>query len=148
MIPVVDLALHRVVVGPLATNCWLAHAAGDRSALLVDPGDEAELILGTIQHLHLDIVAVVLTHTHFDHVLAVPAVAAALGAPVLAHPADKPVWPGELQHLRRHGHWDAGTATADLLAADPAALTPPPGGSPGTAPPNRSTTDTRSRWVR
>jgi glyoxylase-like metal-dependent hydrolase (beta-lactamase superfamily II) len=47
--------------------------------------------------------------------------------PVLAHPADAGVWPGELRHLRRRGHWDAGTATADLLAGDPAALTPAAG---------------------
>jgi len=36
-------------------------------------------------------VAVLLTHARFDHVLAVPNIAAALGVPVLAHPADAPV---------------------------------------------------------
>jgi glyoxylase-like metal-dependent hydrolase (beta-lactamase superfamily II) len=40
------------------------------------------------------------------------------------------VWPGELDHLRRHGHWDAGTATADLLRNDASTLTPPPGWRP------------------
>ena len=125
-----DVVLHRVVVGALATNTWLVHAAGDRATLLVDPGDEPGRILDAVGHPPgaLDVVAVVLTHAHFDHVLAVPAVAAALGAPVFAHPADAPVWPGELEHLRRHGHWDAGTATADLLGGD--ALTPPPGWQP------------------
>jgi hydroxyacylglutathione hydrolase len=125
-----DAVLHRVVVGALATNCWLVHAVGDRATLLVDPGDQPRRILDAVAHPPgaLDVVAVVLTHAHFDHVLAVPAVAAALGAPVFAHPADAPVWPGELEHLRRHGHWDAGTATADLLDGD--ALTPPPGWRP------------------
>jgi len=125
-----DVVLHRVVVGALATNSWLVHAAGDRTALLVDPGDEPGRILDAVARPPggLDVVAVVLTHAHFDHVLAVPAVAAALGAPVFAHPADAPVWPGELEHLRRHGHWDAGTATADLLGGG--ALTPPPGRRP------------------
>ena len=134
-----DVVLHRVVVGALATNCWLVHAAGDRATLLVDPGDEPQRILDTVAHpsgrrgaldTGLDVVAIVLTHAHFDHVLAVPAVAEALGLPVLAHPADAPVWPGELDHLRRHGHWDAGTATADLLRSDASALTPPPGWRP------------------
>ena len=107
--------LRRVVVGPLATNCWVLHGAGDRRALVVDPGDEPERVLAAVTDL--DVVAVVLTHAHFDHVLAVPAVAGALGAPVLAHPADAPVWPHELATLARLGHWDAGTATAELLAA-------------------------------
>ena len=57
-----------------------------------------------------------LTHAHFDHVLAVRAVAAALAAPVLAHAGDAPVRPHELATLARDGHFDAGTATADLLA--------------------------------
>jgi glyoxylase-like metal-dependent hydrolase (beta-lactamase superfamily II) len=66
----------------------------------------------------------VLTHAHFDHALAVADVAGALAVPVLAHPADVPVWPGELGYLRRHGHWDAGTATAGLLATGPELLRP------------------------
>lgn len=107
--------LHRVVVGPLDTNCWLVHAAGAREALIVDPGDEADRILETVRRHDLDVRAIVLTHAHFDHVLAVPRLAGELAAPVLAHPADAVVWPGELDHLRTHGHWDAGTATADLL---------------------------------
>jgi hydroxyacylglutathione hydrolase len=36
------------------------------------------------------------------------------------------VWPGELAHLRQHGHFDAGTATTDLLAAG-CSLCPTPG---------------------
>ncbi|MGN9847003.1 MBL fold metallo-hydrolase [Nonomuraea sp. H19] len=112
--------LRRVVVGVLETNCWILHAHGDRRALIVDPGDEPGRVLAAVEDL--DVVAVLLTHAHFDHVLAVPNIAAALGVPILAHPADAPVWPHEIATARRMGHWDAGTATADLLACDPALL--------------------------
>ena len=107
--------LRRVVVGPLRTNCWVVHARGAREALLVDPGDEPGRVLDAVGGL--EVTAIVLTHAHFDHVLAVPAVAAALGAPVLAHADDAAVWPHELATLARTGHFDAGTATAELLAA-------------------------------
>jgi hydroxyacylglutathione hydrolase len=110
----VTVRLRRIVVGPLATNCWVLHAAGDRRALVVDPGDEPDRVRAAAAGL--DVVAVVLTHAHWDHVLGAGA-AAALGAPVLAHADDAPVWPHELATLDRLGHWDAGTATADLLAA-------------------------------
>jgi hydroxyacylglutathione hydrolase len=110
-----DVRLRRIVVGPLDTNCWAVHAAGSRQALLVDPGAEPEHILDAVADLQ--VTAIVLTHAHFDHVLAVPDVAAALGVPVLAHPDDAPAWPHELATLHRLGHFDAGTATADLLAA-------------------------------
>lgn len=110
-----EVVLRGVVVGPLATNCWIVHAPGARDALLVDPGDEPDRVLAAAAGLHL--VGIVLTHAHFDYVPAVPEVAAALGAPVLAHPGDAPVWPHELATLDRDGHFDAGTATAELLAA-------------------------------
>jgi len=118
--------LRRVVVGVLDTNCWVLHAAGDRRALVVDPGDEPERILAAVADL--DVLAVLLTHAHFDHVLAVPQVARTLDVPVLAHPADAPVWPHELAAARQDGHWNAGTATDDLLAREPRALAFPPGG--------------------
>lgn len=120
--PPSEVTLRRIVVGPLETNCWAVGAAGDRRALLIDPGDDATAILDAVADL--TITAVLLTHAHFDHVLAVAEVMDALGVRVLAHPADAPVWPEEREHLRRHGHWDAGSATADLLATDSALLQP------------------------
>jgi len=110
-----EVVLRRVVVGPLHTNCWVVHAAGSRQALLVDPGDDPARILAAVADL--DVTGIVLTHAHFDHVLALPDVAATLDAPVLAHPDDAAVWEHELATLARDGHFDAGTATADLLAA-------------------------------
>jgi glyoxylase-like metal-dependent hydrolase (beta-lactamase superfamily II) len=121
-VPPPDAALRRIVVGALDTNCWAVSAVGDSRALLVDPGGDPGRILAAVADL--TVTAIVLTHAHFDHVLAVADVAGALAVPVLAHPADAPVWPGELDHLRRHGYWDAGTATAGLLAAGPGLLRP------------------------
>jgi glyoxylase-like metal-dependent hydrolase (beta-lactamase superfamily II) len=111
----------------LGTNCWIVHAVGDRRALIVDPGAEPERILAAAADL--DVLAVLLTHAHFDHVLAVPRITSALGVPVLAHPADAPVWPHEIAAARDAGHWNAGNATSDLLARLPQSLAFPPGGS-------------------
>jgi glyoxylase-like metal-dependent hydrolase (beta-lactamase superfamily II) len=113
--------LRRVVVGVLETNCWIVSAGGE--ALVVDPGDQPERILAATADLR--VTAILLTHAHFDHVLAVPALVDAWQVPVLAHPAESPVWPHELATVRRDGHWDAGTATAELLTHDPAQLAPP-----------------------
>lgn len=67
-------------VGPLAENCFIACADG--GALVIDPGDEAPLLKRAIEDLGLDVQAILLTHTHFDHVGAVAPLAAATGAPV------------------------------------------------------------------
>ena len=70
-------------VGPLQENCYIVRAAGSDRAVIVDPGDEAERILGALQALEITTVdAILLTHTHFDHVGAVAEVGRATGAPV------------------------------------------------------------------
>jgi hydroxyacylglutathione hydrolase len=66
-------------VGPLQENCWIVRGEGDR-ALVVDPGDEAPRLIAATDELTVE--AILLTHTHFDHVGAVAALARHTGAPV------------------------------------------------------------------
>ncbi|MGI8595645.1 MAG: MBL fold metallo-hydrolase [Solirubrobacteraceae bacterium] len=90
-------------VGPVQENCHLARCDGAREAIVIDPGDEPERILGAIDALGLVVEAILLTHTHFDHVGAVAPVARATGAPVWCPEIEVPVladimsyvpWPG------------------------------------------------------
>jgi len=77
------LDVRAFTVGPVQENCYIARAAGADRAGIVDPGDEAERILGALNALGITTVeAILLTHTHFDHVGAVAPVARATGAPV------------------------------------------------------------------
>src|SRR5437762_1468093 len=69
-------------VGPVQENCFLFRRDGSSEALIVDPGDEAPVLLRGIEELGVDLKAILLTHTHFDHVGAVAPVAAATGAEV------------------------------------------------------------------
>ncbi len=105
--------IDKVVVGDLDTNCWIIRAPGTYEAILIDPGADPDRILHAVDGLTIK--AIVLTHTHYDHVLAVPTLTHKLRAPVLGHPAEQEVWANELAHLQEHGYFDAGTATEDLL---------------------------------
>jgi hydroxyacylglutathione hydrolase len=69
-------------VGQIAENCFVFRKDGSDRALIVDPGDEAERILGAADELGVTIDGILLTHTHFDHVGAVAPVAKATGAEV------------------------------------------------------------------
>ena len=69
-------------VGPVQENSFLLRRDGGDRALLVDPGEEAPKLLGAIEALGVQLDAILLTHTHFDHVGAVAPVARATGAPV------------------------------------------------------------------
>ena len=92
-------------VGPVAQeNSCIARRDGADEALLIDPGDEAERLLGARSTSSASTVeAILLTHTHFDHVGAVAPLARATGAPVYCPKIEVPVladimrfvpWPG------------------------------------------------------
>jgi hydroxyacylglutathione hydrolase len=69
-------------VGPVAENTYIVRRDDSDRALIVDPGDEADKLLGAIDALGVTLDGIVLTHTHFDHVGAVAPVAKATGAEV------------------------------------------------------------------
>jgi hydroxyacylglutathione hydrolase len=90
-------------VGPVQENCFIVREQGSDRAVIIDPGDEPERLLGAAEELGVTIEAILLTHTHFDHVGAVTPVAKATGAPVycpeletevLANIMDYVLWPG------------------------------------------------------
>ena len=91
-------------VGPVQENCYIVRRPGATEAVIVDPGDEAARILGALESLGVEQVpAILITHTHFDHIGAVAPVAKATGAPVycpeleiqvLANIMDFVPWPG------------------------------------------------------
>ncbi len=93
-----------LTVGPVQENCFIARSDADATAaFVVDPGDEAERLLEAVRELGVQVEAILLTHTHFDHVGAVAPLARATGAPVwcpslerevLANINDYVPWPG------------------------------------------------------
>lgn len=80
------MRVRRVIVGPLQVNCWLVGDDAGGPLVVIDPGDDASVILREIGDAHVE--AIVLTHGHFDHVGAVDAVRNATGAPLYIHAAD------------------------------------------------------------
>ena len=91
-------------VGPVQENAYLLRRDKDAThAVMIDPGDEAQKLLGAIDELGATLDAILLTHTHFDHVGAVAPVARATGAEVWVPEIEKMVladinsfvpWPG------------------------------------------------------
>jgi len=78
--------------GQFVENCYLVVDEQARECAVVDPGEEAGLILHKVAATGAKPVAIWLTHAHIDHVVGVPRVAEETGAPVWLHPADRPLY--------------------------------------------------------
>jgi glyoxylase-like metal-dependent hydrolase (beta-lactamase superfamily II) len=91
-------------VGPVQENCFIVRADGAENAVMVDPGEEPDRLLAALEAIGITTLeAILITHTHFDHVGAVAPIATATGAPVycpeletqvLANIMDYVPWPG------------------------------------------------------
>lgn len=79
----------RYIVGPVCTNCYLLvnHKTGE--LLVVDPGDQAQLIEKQIEKTEAKPVAILLTHGHFDHAGAAEELADKYQISIYAHEAER-----------------------------------------------------------
>ena len=82
------MILKKLVVGSLATNCYLVGSEQTKEGFIIDPGDEAKQILKSVSDSELDIKFIVLTHGHIDHIGALAEVKRATGAELCVHSGD------------------------------------------------------------
>jgi hydroxyacylglutathione hydrolase len=91
-------------VGPVQENCFVVREKGSERGVIIDPGEEPQRLIDALAKLGVKTVeAILVTHTHFDHIGAVAPVAEATGAPVYCPELEKQVlanimdyvpWPG------------------------------------------------------
>jgi glyoxylase-like metal-dependent hydrolase (beta-lactamase superfamily II) len=77
------LAVDTLSLGSIGTNCHLVRRdAGATETVVIDPGAEPEAILAALERTGSRCAAILLTHSHYDHIGALAELAAATGAPV------------------------------------------------------------------
>lgn len=70
-----------VIVGVLETNCYILGCESTRQAIVIDPGDDPNDILGVLRRHRLSLERLIVTHAHFDHLLAARPLQEIVGAP-------------------------------------------------------------------
>ncbi len=78
-------------VGPIMANCYILGCKETHEAVVIDPGDDADLILLKLAELKLKVKYIINTHGHFDHVGANRKMKEATGAELLIHALDAPM---------------------------------------------------------
>lgn len=79
------MEIKRLIVGMVQTNCYLVMNENTKEMVIVDPGDCAPEIARAVTEKGGKVTAILLTHGHFDHVMAVEALRKEYGVPVYAH---------------------------------------------------------------
>jgi glyoxylase-like metal-dependent hydrolase (beta-lactamase superfamily II) len=96
------MLVNQIVVHELQTNCWITGLPGG-DCIVIDPGGDEELILARLKKLTLCPRYIVLTHSHFDHIAALPSVATSFPeADIAIHRAEAAkLGPASLESHRR-----------------------------------------------
>ena len=76
-------------VAPFYKNGFVVACGRTREAVLIDPGDEVDQLLGAVRDLDVEVQAILLTHAHVDHITGVAAAKEAFEIPVYLHRDDQ-----------------------------------------------------------
>ncbi len=85
------MKIFKYSVGVMGTNAYIIIDEETMQAALVDPGDEPEKLLYAIASKNASLSYIILTHAHFDHILALPELKNKTGASLLVHKYDAPM---------------------------------------------------------
>ena len=111
------MIIEKLVVSPLQENCYIV---GDDSSegIIIDPGDEAQRIVATVERLGLTVRAIVNTHGHVDHIAAAEALKEVLGAKLYLHPGDRRYLAKTAEQGAMFGIFGASEPVIDVELAD------------------------------
>jgi len=81
--------IHEILpVGPLQCNCSVVGDETSREAIVIDPGDDIDQVVGLLRKHDLTVKQIVITHAHIDHVGGAMKLRQLTGAPILLNQND------------------------------------------------------------
>ena len=113
------MRIFKFIVGAMGTNSYILLDEQTKEAALIDPGDEPERLLSALSSKGASLSYIILTHGHFDHIMALGKIKAEIDAPILIHRDDAVMLNNRaLSLLDRFGDPDTCVPRADRLLND------------------------------
>ncbi len=114
------MLVETLVTGPFQENCYLVARGEGEECVIIDPGDDADVIASNIERLELRPVMILNTHGHLDHIGAVQDLKERFGIPFAIHPMDGFLLENVNDHAKMfglHGYRDP-EVDIDLVAGE------------------------------
>ncbi len=111
------IEIKRLILGMVRTNCYIVYTKDTKKAVIIDPAAEANKIIRTISELAVVPEAVLLTHGHFDHIIAADALRKEYGIPICILEEEANMLEDAMQNCSSM-FLTAYTTTADKLLRD------------------------------
>lgn len=118
-----DFRIKTCVVGAISTNCYILYREGGTEAVIVDPADNGPYLLNKCRELKVEPVAVLLTHGHFDHIMAVEDIRRAFHCQVYAGAREEALLEDPSLNLSGSLGTEQASVKADYLLRDGEKLT-------------------------
>lgn len=112
-----NFRMKTLVLGMIRTNCYIISNGDTREAIVIDPAAEADVIEQYLKANDLVCKAILLTHGHFDHILAVEELSQAVHATIYAGEAEAALLKDPLLNSSRNMYQDV-SLSADVWLKD------------------------------
>lgn len=112
------MILHTLVFGALQTNCYILADEETKNAMVIDAPDNADKILEFAENNGYKITDIVLTHGHFDHILALTELKEATGATLCTFTDTKEFLNDRVLNLSHYISIDLDPIVPDKLLSD------------------------------
>ena len=86
-----DIKIGRMMLGVCQTNCYFVYREGSSKVIFIDPADYGEQIFKAMKDNGFEVVAILLTHGHFDHIWGCSRLRQLTSAPVYAYEGEEKV---------------------------------------------------------
>jgi len=112
------MIIDKLVVGPLAVNCYILADEQTREGVVVDAGGEPERIARRVHELGVQVGQLICTHGHVDHVGAVEPLKRLLGVKFWIHQQDERYLAHTAETGRQFGMVNLENPTVDVYLQD------------------------------
>lgn len=124
IIGVLFMKIQTLILGAMGTNCYILRDDASTECAVIDPADSCDEITARIERLGVVLKYIILTHAHFDHMLALEELRTRTGAPLAIHVEDNPALGNPVQtYMKQFGGRNDTARPAEILLRDGDRLT-------------------------